>query len=463
MSSDTTKGLPVGSEVRARRDFQPDSTEQLPFSQGDILTIIGEEATKNGPCPDNTDTDWYLAQHSDGRTGLVPCSYLERRSEVKLNSMPWFHGKITRDEAERLLQPYKDGLFLVRESTNFPGDYTLCVCYNNKVEHYRTIFMNNKYTIDEEGFFDSLSELVDHYKEDADGLCTSLKISMPKKCSKTDLKAFEVAGYSIKSEDLKLLDENLGRGETGDVFLARHGQQKVAVKVMKDSEEAIRSFTNEACLMTSLRHKNIIKFIGIVLDGPSICLVTEFMEKGSLSEYLRTRGRQRVKLNDQIRFAKDTCAGMEYLESRKVVHRDLAARNILISENYTAKVCDFGLASREKFTDIYMNSGTGCRIPIKWTAPESLRQGEYSSKSDIWSFGILLYEIYSFGRLPYPKIPLTDVVKYVENGYRMEAPEGCPKEVYDIMRRVWSAEPADRPTFAEVLKELEELEKKTEP
>lgn len=317
--------------------------------------------------------------------------------------------------------------------------------------------MNNKYTIDEEGFFESLSQLVDHYREDADGLCTSLKISLPKKTTKNDLKAFESAGYTINTDDLVFLQENLGRGETGDVVLATYGHHKVAVKIMKDTEEAIRSFTNEACLMTSLKHKNLVQLIGITIE-PKVYLITEFMEKGSLSEYLRTRGRQRVTLKDQIKFAKDTCAGMAYLETKRVVHRDLAARNVLISEDYTAKVCDFGLASREKFSDIYMNSGAGCRIPIKWTAPESLRLGEFSSKSDMWSFGILLYEIYSFGRLPYPKIPLTDVVKHVENGYRMDAPEGCPPKIYEIMRRAWSSASKDRPSFKEILEELEELE-----
>lgn len=320
--------------------------------------------------------------------------------------------------------------------------------------------MNNKYTIDEEGFFDSLSQLVDHYKDDADGLCTSLKVSVPKKSSKNDLKAFEAAGYVLKTEDLTFLGENLGRGETGDVVLGKYGRHKVAVKIMKETDEAIRSFLTEACLMTALKHKNLVQLIGITIE-PNICLVTEYMEKGSLSEYLRTRGRQRVTLMDQIRFAKDTCAGMAYLESKKVVHRDLAARNILISKDYVAKVCDFGLASKEKFSDIYMNSGSGCRIPIKWTAPESLRQGEFSSKSDMWSFGILLYEIYSFGRLPYPKIPMADVVKYVESGYRMDPPEGCPPKIYTIMRRAWSAEPEDRPSFIDVLKEIEELAKDT--
>lgn len=346
-------------------------------------------------------------------------------------------------------------MFLVRESTNFPGDYTLCVSCSGKIEHYRTKFEDNKFTIDEEGYFSSLNQLVDHYREDADGLCTALKVSVPKKNSKSDLLVFENAGYSIKTQDLVFLDESLGKGETGDVELAEYGNQKVAVKMMKTSDDFMRSFMTEASLMTCLRHENIIRFLGITFDGPNICLVTEYMEKGSLSEYLRSRGRQIVTPRDQIKFAIDTCAGMAYLESKKIVHRDLAARNVLLSATCTAKVSDFGLASQEKFKDIYLVSGSSCRVPIKWTAPEALRSGEFSSKSDMWSFGILLYEIYSFGRLPYPKFPLTEVVKYVENGYRMDPPQDCPSNIYAIMRRAWDADPSKRPSFAEISMELD--------
>lgn len=225
---------------------------------------------------------------------------------------------------------------------------------------------------------------------------------------------------------------------------------------MKDCKEAINSFLTEASVMTSLRHKNLVQLLGITIDSPTICLVTEYMEKGSIAEYLRSRGRSRVSKYDQIKFATDTCAGMAYLELKKVVHRDLAARNVLISEDNTAKVCDFGLASYDKLVQL---SGP---VPVKWTAPESLKFGKFSSKSDMWSFGILLYEIYSFGRMPYPKLLADDVVKRVENGYRMEAPDGCPSEIYDIMKQAWSADPNKRPTFALVLSKLEQLKKSTD-
>jgi c-src tyrosine kinase len=203
--------------------------------------------------------------------------------------------------------------------------------------------------------------------------------------------------------------------------------------------------------MTSLRHKNLVQLLGVVFEDPTIYLVTEYMGKGSLVDYLRSRGRLHVTKRDQINFATDTAAGMAYLESKHVIHRDLAARNVLISEDCTAKVCDFGLAREESF------NLEGGKFPIKWTAPEALRFSKFSNKSDMWSFGILLWEIYSFGRVPYPRIPLADVVKHVEKGYRMEAPEGCPSEVYEIMKLAWDLDPERRPSFASVLKKLEHL------
>ncbi|RWS13873.1 Tyrosine-protein kinase CSK-like protein [Dinothrombium tinctorium] len=382
-----------------------------------------------------------------------------KRAEVKLNAMPWFHGKIRREEAECLLQPREDGLFLVRESTNFPGDYTLCVCYKNKVEHYRVIYKDNKLTIDEEEFFENLSQLVEHYQKDADGLCTRLRDSVPKRGGlefSVDSKAFEKAGWVIPLADLDFGDcrEVLGKGEFGDVRLAWYRGQKVAVKILIDSSKAAQSFLAEASLMTSLRHKNLVQLMGVVFDGGTICLVTEYMAKGSLVDYLRSRGRLHVTPRDQINFAIDTCAGMAYLESKHVVHRDLAARNVLISEECVAKVCDFGLAREESF------NLEGGKFPIKWTAPEALKYHRFSNKSDMWSFGILLWEIYSFGRVPYPRIPLVDVVKHVEKGYKMEAPDGCPSEIYEIMRQAWDLDPEARPSFAVVLKKLESFLKK---
>lgn len=441
--------LQAGTEVIAKYDFIGKSQNDLSFRKGDIMTILN--ATQ--------DPNWYKARRDiDNIEGLIPSNYIQKRSEVKLHAMPWFHGKIARDEAERLLEARDDGLFLVRESTNFPGDYTLCVCHNDKVEHYHVILSNSQLTIDEEEFFDSLSQLIEHYEKDADGLCTRLKSSVPKKGAlefSVDINAFEEAGWVIKEKDLQL-GELLGKGEFGDVRLGTLREQKVAVKILKDSSKTAQSYLAEASVMTSLKHQNLVQLLGVVFRDQSVFIVTEFMGKGSLVDYLRSRGRLHVTKKDQINFATDTCSGMAYLESKHVVHRDLAARNVLISEDGVAKLSDFGLAREESF------NVEGGKFPIKWTAPEALRFNvKFSNKSDMWSFGILLWEIYSFGRVPYPRIPLADVVKHVEKGYRMEAPESCPAEVYEIMREAWNSEPENRPTFIEVLSRLEVLKAAT--
>ncbi|XP_055544607.1 tyrosine-protein kinase CSK isoform X2 [Wyeomyia smithii] len=397
---------------------------------------------------------WNSAGPGMGSLSPTAAASAQRRAEVnaKLNAMPWFHGRIKREEAENLLKPREDGLFLVRESTNFPGDYTLCVCFNEKVEHYRIKYAENKLTIDDDEYFDNLGQLVEHYTLDSDGLCTKLMKALPKE--EFCVKDFQDNGWEIKMEDLQL-KENIGKGEFGDVMLGILKGEKVAVKVLKDAGRASNKFLAEAGVMTTLQHENLVKFIGLVFHDKYIYLVTEFMSKGSLVDYLRSRGRQHITRKDQINFAFDTCSGMEYLETKKVIHRDLAARNVLISEECVAKVSDFGLARDERYTaDI-------SKLPIKWTAPEALKEGKFSNKTDMWSFGILLWEIYSFGRVPYPRIPLADVVKHVGSGYKMEAPEGCPPEIYEMMRQAWDLVPEKRPTFAELKRRLAVCKRET--
>ena len=215
--------------------------------------------------------------------------------------------------------------------------------------------------------------LFQHYQEDADGLCTALGEPLSREgeaAYSVDKTAFEQAGWTIKREDITL-QEKIGKGEFGDVRLGTYRGQKVAVKeLIKDTSIATQKFLTEAKVMTSLQHENLVRLLGLVIEEAKngskskIFLVTEFMGKGSLLEYLRSRGRQYVTKKDQIGFAVDTCCGMAYLENNKIVHRDLAARNVLLSDDLQAKVADFGLASSDGAT---VESG---KLPIKWTAPE---------------------------------------------------------------------------------------------
>ncbi|XP_052283250.1 tyrosine-protein kinase CSK-like isoform X2 [Dreissena polymorpha] len=437
-----------GQEVVAVYDFKGTTKEDLPFCKGDVLSIV--KGTR--------DSNWYKAKKNSGEEGMIPATYVQKRKEVSLHAMPWFHGKIGREKATSLLNPMKDGLFLVRESVNFPGDYTLSVCCASKIEHYRIIYKNNKLTIDEEVFFDNLPQLVEHYMNDADGLCTRLLMPLQKQGGSffsVSPEDFESGGWTLSFNELTM-GELVGKGEFGDVHKGLFKGEPVAIKKLKDDNRAAQAFLQEASLMTSVRHPNLVSLIGIVQED-TIYLVLEYMGKGNLVEYLRSRGRSVITKKDQINFATDTCNGMSYLETRKLVHRDLAARNVLVNEEGTAKVSDFGLANRID----YNPAQVGGKFPIKWTAPESLRDNKFTSKSDMWSFGILLWEIYSFGRVPYPRIPLSDVVMHVERGYRMEAPEGCPPEIYQIMTDAWKKDPVTRPTFAAVLKRLQELQSVT--
>lgn len=146
---------------------------------------------------------------------------------------------------------------------------------------------------------------------------------------------------------------------------------------------------------------------------------------------------------------------MEYLASKRCVHRDLAARNVLVSENNVLKIADFGLARRIQ-GDYYRKTTNG-RVPIKWMALESLINQMYTTQSDVWSYGILLWEILTLGRTPYPGINVDFLWKRLENGYRMEQPVNCNDELYSIMRRCWYKQPQDRPSFSQIVKEIDVL------
>ncbi|XP_077372269.1 tyrosine-protein kinase CSK-like [Festucalex cinctus] len=392
--------------------------------------------------------EWYVARNEAGHEGEVPTSRIEKcRQNVasvencsELNLMPWFHGKITRHQAERLLSPPEMGLFLVRESTNYPGDYTLCLSTHDKVEHYHIMYGNSKLTIDEETYFDNLIQLVEHYKSNSDGLCTRLINPKLEKETVAVQNEFVSGGWVMNRKELKLL-KVIGRGEFGEVRLAEYKKSQVAVKCLKNNTTA-QAFIAEASVMMKLSHNNLVKLLGVISEADgSLLIITEYMRQGTLVDYLRSRGRAVLTSVTLLKFALHVCEAMVYLESNNFVHRDLAARNVLLSEELVAKVSDFGLT--KKVSSLEDTN----KLPVKWTSPEALKEKKFSTKSDVWSYGVLLWEIYSFGRMPYPKIQSKHVVSHLETGYRMPSPDGCPEALYDIMKCCWHLNPESRPSF----------------
>ncbi|KRX97688.1 Tyrosine-protein kinase CSK [Trichinella pseudospiralis] len=435
-------------------DVEPVSTSDWP-SVAKLVRLYLDYCTKveNVPIVDKKNTACSVRRDPVNRLLPVVSGVKMMYSGEETSDSPWFHGSISREETNRLLTHKPDGTFLIRESTNYPGDFTLCIAFNGKVEHYRIFHQNNMLTCDHEGFFESLQLLVAHYMRGADGLCHKLvEALLVDDGDRRRLTKLNESNWIVRKEHLQLLDV-IGHGEFGDVMGGLFKGKKVAVKVMKRGNHVIESLLQEASMMMTLKHQNLVELLGVVLnDGTDVYLVTEFMPNGSLLDYVRSRGRQMVTQSQQLNFAFDICCGMVYLEKKNLVHRDLAARNILLSEDMVAKVADFGLA---KSVDSIDAEDANCKFPIKWTAPEALCHNKFTGKSDVWSFGILLWEIYSFGRVPYPRIPVQEVVRYIKNGYRMEPPEGCPSDIAELMSQTWTIKAECRPNFQQILKALQ--------
>ncbi|KPP64716.1 hypothetical protein Z043_116906 [Scleropages formosus] len=197
-------------------------------------------------------------------------------------------------------------------------------------------------------------------------------------------------------------------------------------------------------MLKKLRHRHLITLLAICSSSYPYYIVMELMEKGNLLSFLRGPEGNDLDHSSLIAMAAQVADGMAYLESVKSIHRDLAARNVLVGENYICKVGDFGLARFVK-DPIYICDDK--EIPYKWCAPEAIRHGRFSIKSDVWAFGVLLYEILTYGGTPYPAFSNGEMYSLVMSGYRMPVPPDCPMYVYEIMLSCWEADPGARPNF----------------
>ncbi|XP_052740557.1 tyrosine kinase receptor Cad96Ca isoform X2 [Bicyclus anynana] len=269
----------------------------------------------------------------------------------------------------------------------------------------------------------------------------------------------------------------VGEGAFGQVWRAqaididgKKGEQTVAVKTLKEnaSEKEKTDLIQELNVMKNLgTHLNVVRLIGCCTEKEPTLVIMEFVSLGKLQQFLRDSraerhygnthgGSQFLTSRDLTHFAFQIARGMDFLSSKGIIHRDLAARNVLITEERTCKVADFGFARDVAGTHVYERKSDG-RLPIRWMAPESLYDDIFSVKSDIWSFGVLLWEIVTLGSTPYPGLSAGDVMRKVREGHRLEKPEHCRRELYNIMYYCWEAEPTARPDFTEIVGMLERL------
>lgn len=334
--------VPVkGRVVIAMYNYEARDSQDVSFKKGDRMEVI-----------DDSEGDWLNVMHLITRErGYIPGNFVA--TELSVESEDWFFENISRKEAEKLLLAEENarGTFLVRPSEHNPNGYSLSVkdweeqrgCH---VKHYKIKPLDNGgFYISTNKTFDSLSELVNAYTRNAYGLCHVL--SRP--CRKPQPTMWDLAPtyrdkWEIPRSELRLIKQ-LGKGNFGEVFYGKWKNNiEVAVKTLRQGTMSTAAFLQEAAIMKKFRHKRLVALYGVCSEEEPIYIVQEYMNKGSLLEFLRKDEGKYLEFDELVYIAFQIASGMEYLESKQLIHRDLAARNVLIGENNIAKICDFGLA-----------------------------------------------------------------------------------------------------------------------
>uniref|UniRef100_A0A8C6ZHZ8 Ephrin type-A receptor 3 n=2 Tax=Nothoprocta perdicaria TaxID=30464 RepID=A0A8C6ZHZ8_NOTPE len=259
------------------------------------------------------------------------------------------------------------------------------------------------------------------------------------------------------------IDKVVGAGEFGEVCSGRlklpsKREISVAIKTLKVgyTEKQRRDFLGEASIMGQFDHPNIIRLEGVVTKSKPVMIVTEYMENGSLDSFLRKHDAQFTVIQ-LVGMLRGIASGMKYLSDMGYVHRDLAARNILINSNLVCKVSDFGLSRVLEDDPEAAYTTRGGKIPIRWTSPEAIAYRKFTSASDAWSYGIVLWEVMSYGERPYWEMSNQDVIKAVDEGYRLPPPMDCPAALYQLMLDCWQKDRNNRPKFEQIVSILDKL------
>nr|KAF6396844.1 insulin receptor related receptor [Rousettus aegyptiacus] len=277
--------------------------------------------------------------------------------------------------------------------------------------------------------------------------------------------------WEVPREQISIIRE-LGQGSFGMVYEglaqgleAEGASTPVALKTVNElaSPRERVEFLKEASVMKAFKCHHVVRLLGVVSQGQPTLVIMELMTRGDLKSHLRSLrpeaennpGLPRPALGDMIQMAGEIADGMAYLAANKFVHRDLAARNCMVSQDFTVKIGDFGMTRDVYETDYYRKGGQGL-LPVRWMAPESLKDGIFTTHSDVWSFGVVLWEIATLAEQPYQGLSNEQVLKFVMDGGVLEGLESCPLQLQELMSRCWQQSPRLRPAFTHVLDSIRE-------
>uniref|UniRef100_A0A8B9N8E8 Tyrosine-protein kinase n=1 Tax=Accipiter nisus TaxID=211598 RepID=A0A8B9N8E8_9AVES len=421
--------------VVAMYDFEPTEHHDLRLEKGEEYTVI-----------EKNDIHWWKARDKYGKQGYIPSNYVTGKKSNNLDQYEWYSRNLNRSKAEQLLrnEAYFGTCKSQNEDSSQPGLYTVSLYTkfggegSSGIRHYHikeTVTSPKQYYLAEKHLFNSIPEIIEYHKHNAAGLVTRLRYPVtPKKTAAPTTAGFSYEKWEINPSELTFMRE-LGSGLFGVVRLGKwRAQYKVAIKAIREGAMYEEDFIEEAKVMMKLTHPKLVQLYGVCTQQRPIYIVTEFMEHGCLLNYLRQK-RGVLSKDVLLTMCQDVCEGMEYLERNSFIHRDLAARNCLVSDSGVVKVSDFGM-TRYVLDDQYTSS-SGAKFPVKWCPPEVFNYSRFSSKSDVWSFGVLMWEVFTEGKMPFEKSSNYEVVTMVSQGHRLYRPKLACKQVYETMMMCW--------------------------
>ncbi|KAM3930182.1 tyrosine-protein kinase-like [Leptodactylus fuscus] len=433
---------------RARKvstyNYKPRSPQDLDIKKGQHLEVIEDRG------------EWVIAQTTDSngeiKTGYIPITFLA--NEGSLEAEDWYFGSLTKLDAKRYLlqEDNGSGSFLVWQKMG-DDSYYISVRVDQVVRHYRVHqSANGSFYIVERASFPSMQDLVQYYRRNCDGLCAKLK----KPCVKLDLPVVESISHTTVDQleiDPSSIQKvrRLGSGKFGTVWLGLwNGTTEVAVKELQVAVESLQqTLYGEAEIMWKLSHEKLLKLYAVCLQTKPVFIVTEYMPQGNLKKYLQGHEKKRdLPFPQLVDFAFQISQGMDYLEQKGCVHRDLRSENILLSAMMSCKIGDFGLARFLDSTSMALTADA--QIPIKWTAPEVFQMQKYTIKSDIWSFGVLLVELITYGKMPFPNKTNGQYCQDILHKKALDPPGESPEKLSYIMKMCWRYLPVSRPSFWEI-------------